>query len=217
MTQDRPDVPRYSYRVFWSSEDGEYVGVCPEFPALSALMPTAKEALAEIQTVVAEAIALYAREGWALPEPAPVLEPSSHSGQFRLRVPQSLHADLVARAERDGVSLNALCNTYLARGLGSAEVQAAIADLIVAQVAQLSRAHGSAPVGRSAAAGGLPAAAERSPSATPPLAAPADVIAIEPHLARAAQELGVQGDIGTASPVSDRRGARTSTPRIAAS
>ncbi len=29
------DKDRYTYRVTWSDEDGEYVGLCAEFPSLS--------------------------------------------------------------------------------------------------------------------------------------------------------------------------------------
>ncbi len=56
-------------------------------------------------------------EGWPLPEVQAV---ARYSGQFRLRVPRSLHAELAARAEAEGVSLNALVVSYIARGLGSA-------------------------------------------------------------------------------------------------
>ena len=31
---------KYTYRVTWSEEDGEYVGLCAEFPSLSWLADT---------------------------------------------------------------------------------------------------------------------------------------------------------------------------------
>jgi|YNPBryBLVA2012_1023415.scaffolds.fasta_scaffold00058_9 antitoxin HicB len=51
----------------------------------------------------------------------PVPEPGSHlwaSGQWRQRVPKSLHARLVRRARQEGVSLNALVTALIAEGLG---------------------------------------------------------------------------------------------------
>lgn len=33
----------YTYRVTWSAEDNEHLGVCAEFPSLSWLAPTALE------------------------------------------------------------------------------------------------------------------------------------------------------------------------------
>ena len=47
----------YNYRVIWSDEDGEYVGLCAEFPSLSWLASTSDEALAGIRDLVATSIA----------------------------------------------------------------------------------------------------------------------------------------------------------------
>lgn len=46
----------YTYRVTWSDEDREYVGLCAEFPSLSWLADTQEEALRGIRKVVAESI-----------------------------------------------------------------------------------------------------------------------------------------------------------------
>ncbi len=35
----------YTYRVSWSDEDNEYVGICAEFQRLSWLLKTTEEAL----------------------------------------------------------------------------------------------------------------------------------------------------------------------------
>ncbi len=48
---------RYTYRVTWSEEDGEYVGLCAEFPNLSWLAPTQEKALQGIQEIVAKVAA----------------------------------------------------------------------------------------------------------------------------------------------------------------
>jgi hypothetical protein len=45
-------VSRYTYRAEWSSEDGESVGLCAEFPSLSWLAPTAHEAIAGVERIV---------------------------------------------------------------------------------------------------------------------------------------------------------------------
>ena len=47
----------YAYRVTWSQEDGEHVGLCAEFPSLSWLAPTSEESLAGIRRLVAEVVA----------------------------------------------------------------------------------------------------------------------------------------------------------------
>lgn len=40
------------------------------------------------------------------------------SGKFVARVPKSIHAQLAARAKMEGVSLNAMVLTLIAKGLG---------------------------------------------------------------------------------------------------
>ena len=43
---------KYSYRVFWSPDDGEYVAVCIELPGLSGLGATQEAAIAEARQAV---------------------------------------------------------------------------------------------------------------------------------------------------------------------
>ncbi len=66
----RPPKPdRFAYRVAWSEEDGEYVGLCAEFPSLSWLAPTPDKELGEIRKVVAEVLTDMQNNGEVLPEP----------------------------------------------------------------------------------------------------------------------------------------------------
>lgn len=53
-------------------------------------------------------------EGAKIPEPNKFRK---YSGQFRARLPISLHAELARRAEVEGVSLNTLAIALLAAGL----------------------------------------------------------------------------------------------------
>lgn len=52
-----PNNDRYTYRIIWSEEDQEYVGLCAEFPSLSWLENTPEATLTGIRNVVAEVIA----------------------------------------------------------------------------------------------------------------------------------------------------------------
>jgi antitoxin HicB len=54
-----------------------------------------------------------------IPEPR---EEAEFSGQFRTRVPKSLHRKLVEAADRDGVSLNQWINSALAEAIGKSAV-----------------------------------------------------------------------------------------------
>ena len=43
------NIDRYTYRVTWSDEDQEYVGLCAEFPSLSWLESDPGQALSGIR------------------------------------------------------------------------------------------------------------------------------------------------------------------------
>ena len=47
---------KYTYRVTWSEEDGEHVGLCAEFPSLSWLAGNQEAALVGIRKVVGEVV-----------------------------------------------------------------------------------------------------------------------------------------------------------------
>jgi antitoxin HicB len=116
------EIPRYSAKIFWSDEDGCYVAACSEIPGLSGLGKSREEAITELSTVLALAMETFAEEG---KPPPPAWARHAASGQFRLRLPRSLHAQLVDRAELEGVSLNTLVVTLLAQGMGREEPTAA--------------------------------------------------------------------------------------------
>jgi predicted RNase H-like HicB family nuclease len=106
---------KYSFKLSWSDEDEAYVATCPEFPGLSAFGETAAEALKEAKVALELLIEAYQESGKPLPEPKAVRE---YSGQFRVRIPKTLHQQLVEQAEDEGVSLNALVTCHLAHGAG---------------------------------------------------------------------------------------------------
>lgn len=103
---------RYTYRVTWSVDDKEYVGLCAEFPSLSWLASTPEAALRGIRSVVADAVADMQKHRESIPEP---LASRCFSGKFMVRVPPHVHRDLVMEAAEAGVSLNRLTTVKLAR------------------------------------------------------------------------------------------------------
>lgn len=105
------NTDHYTYRVTWSADDGEHVGLCAEFPSLSWLATTPEAALTGIRSMVAEVVA----DMQAQAEPLPVaLADRAYSGEFRVRIPPEQHRRLALQAQEQGVSLNRLVSSKLA-------------------------------------------------------------------------------------------------------
>jgi len=104
-------VDHYAYRVLWSQEDGEFVGMCVEFPSLSHLASDPVAALVGIRSLISTVVADMRKTGESIPEP---LASHTYSGKFVTRVPPELHRRLVIEAAEEGVSLNRLVATRLA-------------------------------------------------------------------------------------------------------
>jgi len=110
---------RYSVHVMADAEDGSYLALSPEFPGVSAFGDTPQEALAEMAIALEAAIATYEDEGWPLPAPRVFRHEDLPSGEFRVRLPRTLHAQLSERAQLEGVSQNQLVVYLLAAGLAA--------------------------------------------------------------------------------------------------
>ncbi len=102
----------YTYRVTWSAEDNEYVGLCAEFPGLSWLSKTPSSALRGIRKIVAEAIKDMKKTGEEIPEP---IAHRHYSGKFVVRVTPETHKILAIQSAEIGVSLNRLVAAKLSR------------------------------------------------------------------------------------------------------
>lgn len=95
-------VDRYTYRVIWSEDDQEFVGLCAEFPSLSWLNGKREAALRGIVALVRDAIADLDKTEEA---PIPLTE-RPYSGELRIRIPPAVHQRLSIEAAERGTSLN---------------------------------------------------------------------------------------------------------------
>ena len=105
------NIDHYTYRVTWSQDDDEHVGLCAEFSSLSWLAPTPEKALAGIRHLVAEVVADMQSTGEPIPDP---LSERQYSGRFMVRVPSLVHRALATEAAEQGVSINRLASAKLA-------------------------------------------------------------------------------------------------------
>jgi len=100
----------YTYRVSWSEDDQEYVGLCAEFPSLSWLASSPGAALRGIRALVADLVAEMKKNRETIPVP---LASRNFSGKLRVRVPPDVHQELAIEAAEARVSFNRLATVKL--------------------------------------------------------------------------------------------------------
>jgi len=106
----RPEEPEADEAPVWFARAVELPGCMTEGD-------TPEEALNMIQDAMAAWIEVALENDRPIPEPRPS---EDYSGKFVVRVPKSLHRELVEAAHREGVSLNQWINVALSRAVGVA-------------------------------------------------------------------------------------------------
>ena len=102
----------YRLEVLPDSDEGGFVVRYPDLPGCISAGDTMEEAIANAQD---------AKLAWikaALEEGLPIAEPDSldgYSGQFKLRIPKTLHRSLAEHAKAEGTSMNQYCLYLLAK------------------------------------------------------------------------------------------------------
>jgi antitoxin HicB len=107
----------YTRFLFQDVDDGgHWYARVPEWEGCMSDGDTPEEALENVKDAMFNWAYGMLEDGRSIPEPANPLP--DYSGRFVLRLPRSLHRQLAERADAEGVSLNTLCLTLLAGGLG---------------------------------------------------------------------------------------------------
>lgn len=102
----------YRMEIVEDPYEGGYVASYPELPGCLTCGETVESAAAN---------AVDAKRAWleaALEDGVNIREPEeleSYSGQFKLRIPKSLHKSLAEHARREGISMNQYCVYLLAK------------------------------------------------------------------------------------------------------
>ena len=112
---DSLDAYPFTIRPLSDDDGGGYLIEFPDVPGAMSDGETPEEAISNGRDAL-KAVLLTMRE-FGDPIPAPGASYAA-SGQWRQRVPKSLHSRLVDRARLEGVSLNALVTAMIAEGLG---------------------------------------------------------------------------------------------------
>jgi antitoxin HicB len=103
----------FEIRPLSKDEGGGYSISFPDLPGCWSDGGTPEEAIANGRDALRAWLAVARELGDDVPKPF-----SAVSGRFVQRVPRSLHAQLIARAKAEGVSLNTLVVALVAQGIG---------------------------------------------------------------------------------------------------
>lgn len=120
-------------------EGGGYLATIPQLGRMTFIADgeTAQEALDSLDELRQSLIPELLSEGVVLPEPVWDEQPGEeYSGKVLVRMPVDVHARVVADAKKNGCSLNARINQYIAEGLGRAANSEGIGEAVRAAIAQ---------------------------------------------------------------------------------
>ncbi len=92
-----------------------WVAEVEELPGCISQGATPEEAVQRVRAAMRDWISVALKDGVEIPMPHAATE---YSGRFLVRVPASLHADLVRGAGNEGVSLNQFVTNALAGAVG---------------------------------------------------------------------------------------------------
>ena len=108
------DYMRLPYRmeVVPDMEEGGFVITYPDLPGCMSSGETMESALRNAEDARRSWIAAALEEGISIQTPE---ELEHYSGQFKLRIPKSLHRQLSEHSKREGISMNQYCLYLLSR------------------------------------------------------------------------------------------------------
>ena len=113
-----PKTP-YPASVYWSDDDQGFLALAPDLPGCSAFGSTQSEALTELADAIDAWLEAARAAGNPIPEPSALALPPSASGKVLVRMPKSLHAQLLREADTERTSMNQLVVYLLATSLRS--------------------------------------------------------------------------------------------------
>ena len=102
----------YRIEIIEDKEEGGFVVSYPELPGCISCGETVESALEKAKDAKKEWIRAALEDGIEIQEPDSL---ENYSGQFKLRIPRSLHRSLAEHSQREGISMNQYCVYLLAK------------------------------------------------------------------------------------------------------
>ena len=102
----------YRMEIVEDSDEGGFVASYPDLPGCISCGETVEAAPANAQDAKRAWLEAAMEDGIAIREPDSL---DDYSGQFKLRIPKSLHRSLAEHSRREGISMNQYCVYLLSR------------------------------------------------------------------------------------------------------
>lgn len=108
---DYMEMP-YRMEITPDMEEGGFVVSFPELPGCLTCADTLEAAVANALEAKREWLAAAMEQGIEIQEPG---KDEDYSGQFKLRIPKSLHRSLAEHSKQEGISMNQYCLYLLSK------------------------------------------------------------------------------------------------------
>jgi predicted RNase H-like HicB family nuclease len=105
----------YRMEIIPDTEEGGFTAKFPDLPGCLTCAETIEDLIAGAEDAKKEWLAAALEDGVEIAEPSEKQDLSEFSGQFKLRMPKSLHRSLSLNAKREGISMNQYCVYLLAK------------------------------------------------------------------------------------------------------
>ena len=108
------DLP-YRMEIIPDVEEGGYTAKFPDLPGCLTCAETINDLMVSAEDAKRTWLAAAIEDGIEIAEPTEEQDLSDFSGQFKLRMPRSLHRSLSVNAKKEGISMNQYCVYLLAK------------------------------------------------------------------------------------------------------
>ena len=102
----------YPMEIVEDEDEGGYVLSFPDLPGCLTIGETIKEAIENSEDAKRQWLKAAIEEGIEIAEPK---LNDDYSGQFKLRIPKSLHRSLALNSKKEGISMNQYCLYLLSK------------------------------------------------------------------------------------------------------
>ena len=102
----------YRLEIIPDPDEGGFVGAYPDLPGCLTSGETMEEVAKNAEDAKRAWISAASEEGVTIHEPDML---NAYSGQFKLRIPKSLHRSLAEHSKSEGISMNQYCLYLLSK------------------------------------------------------------------------------------------------------